>query len=352
MRRKLAKIYRASTKFLSQLKWFTLIQPLRLVAVFRGSNAVISSWPAAPVSLRPKVALFMHYDRAGRVPGPVIGYIEDLIANGFSVVFVTNSGILTEAGEARLKAICAAVFVRHNRGYDFGAWRDVIDALRLPAANTEELLIINDSMYGPLAPLAPTLAKLDYQVADIWGLTESWQERYHLQSFFLAFGPAALQSPAFKQFWHSVKPVPSKTYIVRQYEVGLTQVMMKAGLRCEAIWRYENLVKMVGTTDLREIFSQEAKNPTHGDPLQIARKLQMLRIRAASVRRVAMNPTADLWRQLLMSGFPFIKRELLRDNPSEVEDLADWVEVVRAIPDADPDPILAELRTRMKGGVP
>jgi hypothetical protein len=67
---------------------------------------------------------------------------------------------------------------------------------------------------------------------------------------------------------------------------------------------------------------------------------------------VALNPTADLWRQLLQSGFPFIKRELLRDNPGRVEDVGDWVDVVRDELAADPEPILMDLRTMLKGGAP
>jgi hypothetical protein len=41
-----------------------------------------------------------------------------------------------------------------------------------------------------------------------------------------------------------------------------------------------------------------------------------------------VNPTHDLWRQLLDAGFPFIKRELVRDNPARVADAEEWREVV------------------------
>jgi hypothetical protein len=77
-----------------------------------------------------------------------------------------------------------------------------------------------------------------------------------------------------------------------------------------------------------------------------------MRIRDGIARRVALNPTSDLWRQLLLSGFPFIKRELLRDNPTRVEDVGDWVEVVRDVLAADPEPILLDLRTMLKGSAP
>ena len=280
-------------------------------------------------------------------------YIKQLIASGYAVVFVTNSGKLTEAGAVALREICTAIFVRRNSGYDFGAWRDVIEALKLPAQDTQELLILNDSMYGPLRPLEPMLSKLNYAEADIWGLTESWQHRYHLQSFFLGFGPKALHSLAFAKFWRDIQNVPFKSFIVREYEVGFTQTMLKAGLRCRAIWKYEDLLSQVlSQKALDDIARAERLKSARADPLLLVRRLQINRIRDAVARRIALNPTADLWRQLLLSGFPFIKRELLRKNPAKVEDIGEWLTVVRSELSLDPEPVLSELRGGLKNRAP
>jgi hypothetical protein len=196
------------------------------------------------------------------------------------------------------------------------------------------------------------LGKFDYAAADIWGLTESWQYRYHLQSFFLAFGPAAIHSEAFTKFWATVYPVPVKAYIVRAYEIGVTQVMLKAGLRCAAIWTYESLAGMVNNDEITKLAGLEESIFGKTDPIHVIRKLQILRIRDAVARRVAMNPTSDLWRQLLISGFPFLKRELLRENPTEVQDVGDWPAVVRETMGVEPDVILNDLRLMLKDSAP
>ena len=335
------------------LKWAVIFQLSQCAALLRNRQQIISSWPEQPVSLSSRVAVFMHFDRHGRVSAPAINYIEQLAANGFSVAFVTNSGKLAPTAQAALRKICVAIFVRRNTGYDFGAWRDVIKALDLPASDTKELIIANDSMYGPLRQLDRMLAQVDYAEADIWGLTESWQYRYHLQSFFLAFGEKALRSPAFGKFWNDVIPTPFKTFIVREYEVGFTQKMLKAGLKCRAIWRYEDLLSQVaGGEVLDGLARAERFKLARLDPLLSIRKLQITRIRGALARQIALNPTADLWRQLLLSGFPFIKRELLRKNPSRVEDIGDWVTVVRGELGLDPEPILSELRGALKNRAP
>ena len=63
-----------------------------------------------------------------------------------------------------------------------------VASLGLPAADTECLVIANDSVYGPFGPLGPLLSRMDFGAADAWGMTETWQIRYHLQSYFVAFG--------------------------------------------------------------------------------------------------------------------------------------------------------------------
>jgi hypothetical protein len=339
-------------QFLSDSKWYAIMPFALLMSLFLKRRQIISIWPEAPMALSPKIVLFMHFDRSGRVRSQILDYIKQFKATGRTIVFVTNSGRLAPAAEAALQDLCAGIIIRRNRGYDFGAWCDVVEHLQLPQPETEEIIFANDSVFGPLTPLADVLARLDYAKADIWGLTESWQYRYHLQSFFMAFGPAALRAPAFAAFWGGIRPVPAKSYIIRNYEIGITQQMMKAGLRCAAMWPYQSLLESVDYESLDELIAQAETDTGKVDPILRNRKSQILHLRDCIARRVALNPTADLWRQLLISGFPFIKRELLRENPTEVEDVSDWIALVREKLHADPDIILTDLRLMMKGGAP
>jgi hypothetical protein len=334
------------------VKWCVVMPVARLVGNIRSTRQINYVWPQGEIALGPKIALFMHFDQNGMVRSQLLHYMRELRNNGRDVVFVSNSDEMKQEALAALQEICAGVIVRKNIGYDFGAWRDAIDYLNLPRANTEEIILANDSVFGPLLPLGDILQRLDYTNADIWGMTESWQARYHLQSFFLAFGPKAIRAQAFRKFWDSVRPVPVKAYIVKMYEVGVTQAMINGGLSCNALWTYEALIGMVNQEELAKLVKAEGTRLGKQDPIQITRKLQVLRIRDGVARRIALNPTSDLWRQLLLSGFPFIKRELLRDNPTKVEDVSDWLEVVRDVLGADPEQILIDLRGMLKGSAP
>lgn len=322
-----------------------------LIGQLRSRHQIISSWPATLPALGPRVVLFMHFDGKGGVRPQVLHYLREFKANGRDVVFVTNSGRLRPEAMEALQELCRIVLVRKNIGYDFGAWADALETLGLPHQNTEEVILANDSVFGPLIPLSSVLRRLNYSHTDVWGLTESWQQCYHLQSFFVAFGAKALRAEGFKAFWQSIRPVPLKTYIVRKYEVGLTKAMAKAGLRCAALWPYEQLTAMVGK-ELKDALAEGIFDQNQIDPVAKTRTAQLMQVRKNMAQRTPMNPTSDLWRQLLQSGFPFIKRELLRDNPSGVSDISDWAEIVHDALGVDPDPIRQELRLMLKGKAP
>ncbi|MCF3945836.1 rhamnan synthesis F family protein [Acidiphilium iwatense] len=318
----------------------------------RSAHQVVASKPTTGITLGPKVVLFLHWDRGGRVREALFTYIAQLAESGRSVVFVTNAGKIEPTAEARLLTLCAGVLVRRNIGYDFGGWRDAIETLDLPRTETEEIIIVNDSVFGPVRPLEATLLRLDYEHVDVWGLTESWQRRYHLQSYFVAFGPRAIRSPAFRKFWAQVIPAPSKAYVIGKYEVGMTQAMIKAGLRVAVLWPYEALTKLITRDQLAGYLDTDAGAAMRNDPIDLTRWLHILRLRDAIARRKPLNPTSDLWRHLLLSGYPFIKRELLRDNPTRVEDVGDWADVLRDTLGVDPAPIIADLRTMLRGDAP
>lgn len=311
-----------------------------LASYFRTGAQIMSVWPNAGVALGPLVAVFVHFDPTCHVQDFVVNYLVALRDAGLSVVFVSNCPALDEASLARVKPHCAAIILRRNVGHDFGAIRDALRVIGLPRDNTQSLLIANDSVFGPLQDLRPILDKIDFDKADLWGATESWQHRYHLQSFFLVASRRALTSPAWARFWRRMRLVQSRYWVVQRYEIGLTQAMLAGGLRCAAIWSYDSLTRMLPPPDL----DGEGQRILGVDPADDMRRGHLDRLRNHIVAAIPMNPTAEFWRQLLLAGFPFIKRELLRSNPARVADLVEWRDVVRAVSRVDLTPFEAQLQ--------
>ena len=300
-----------------------------LIGFMRNNNKTIAAWPdpadhGGAVPLGPRVALFVHFDRAGELRDHVAAYLRALAAAGLDVVLVSNSGKMKPESEQVARSICRAVLIRRNVGYDFGAWADALTRLGLPRADTELIVMANDSVYGPFRPLDDVLAAMDFSAGDVWGLTESWQARFHLQSYFMAVGTRALNSLAWRAFWAEVRPVPSKNWVVYHYEIGLSQALLRGGMRLRSVWNYADLVELIDPLLLRKEVPRDDDDDVNIDPAVTVRRAHALRIRDHATQRTPLNPTSDLWRQLLDSGYPFLKRELLRDNPTHVQDVFEW----------------------------
>jgi len=283
----------------------------------------IISRQAGQMSLGRRACVFAHFDAAGQVRAHTRDYLLALREVGYGIVFVTNAGALAPESAAWLEGQCHQVLVRRNLGYDFGAFRDGILALETELAGLDSLLIANDSVYGPLHPLADIQARQNFVTADVWSMTDSWQHRFHLQSYFVAFGPMALCSRAFLDFWRGVRNLRSKWAAVRFYELRMTQHYQRAGLRCAAMWDYVGLVEAM--LDLDAAPEPEEKPALMDAALRVVARF----VARHAQRRVALNPTSDMWLVLLERGYPFIKRELLRDNPGNAPDLQLWHRIAR-----------------------
>lgn len=301
--------------------------------------------------LGPEVVVFVHFDPEGALVESTRAFLLGLADAGLSIAFVTNSGGLTAEAKNFLTAHCAAILIRRNIGYDFGAWRDALDTLGLPRGETRAIYMMNDSMFGPFTDLRPLLSTIDFSKADLWGATESWQHRYHLQSFFLACGPRVIRSKAWKRFWRSVRPIPCKDWVIRHCEIGFTRALSRAEIRTAALFPLSRLLDPAEQARLAAVL--EANRSAGGKDDRLRREAEHAEriLQALRRERVGLNPSVDLWRQLLRAGYPFLKRELLMRNPSHVPDVGDWEEEVRDGLHADPAPLAEDIRARLGPGL-
>jgi hypothetical protein len=245
--------------------------------------AVVAQWSPGPYVMRSTAAL--------------VGALD---AAGYQVV-VSSSCEADDALDWDQPLPDGVVVLRRpNVAYDFGSWSAALG--RFPAiAAADRVLLVNDSMAGPFRPLGPVLDAFAASPADAWSLTDSDQFGHHLQSYFLGFRRGVLARPALARFWAGIRHHDDKMDIIFQNELGLSALLRDEGCTVEVAFPYRTVVD-------------------EGE-----------------------NPVIIGWRRLLEAGFPFLKREILRD-PSVAPDgdqaaavveqltgcvVADWVGEVR-----------------------
>tara|TARA_R110002096_G_scaffold235389_1_gene425651 strand:- start:2 stop:1054 length:1053 start_codon:yes stop_codon:yes gene_type:complete len=315
------------------------------IASMIGARSMVKqTWAGAfPLEGEKDVAVLVTWDTKGRIHDFLIEHMKSLRAAGRAVILVSNSPEFPESEIERARAHCALVAWRHNRGYDFGAYRDGVrlvpdyDAL-------DSLIVLNDSVYGAFQPLKPLIKRMDARKADVWGMTDSWDTKWHLQSYFLLFHKTALHSKFVKSLWENWKHVQSKSWVINTLEIGLTGRFERAGLRCAPAWRYRDLVTgFAATMRDNKILADETLPKQHKKLLA-----HMLHLADAGA---PMNPCHFFWDGLIVDGFPYIKREVLTSNPIGMPRLYEWNEVVESVSDYDTDQIVRHLRTILKNRV-
>jgi hypothetical protein len=313
------------------------------LAAFDRQSLVIKSFKGNG-PLKSHCCVFVHYDNKGIVREHTRHHIVSLRKAGFSILFVTNSKKLANESLLWLVDHCALILIRKNRGYDFAAYRDGISAAKANLEQIETLIIANDSVYGPFGPLDDTIRQIDFAVADVWGLTDSWQHNYHLQSFFVAFGPVALASPAFDEFWQGIRNSLSKWAAINYGELRMTPHLQANNIRCRAIWSYLDIRdRVIGPADGHASKRERGQCPA----LDFARE----RFGCALTQGIALNPSIDLWAFLLESNYSFLKRELLLKNPSADQSLYLWHEKLKNICPDVYQLIIDDIKSQKRGGI-
>ena len=219
--------------------------------------------------------IFVHYDRDPLITDDCVYHLEKL-SEFCDVYFVSSAESLANSPEEvnKIKPFCAQILIRKNSGYDFGCWSHVIRKNYSRLCNYEGVLLANDSNWGPLRDFTDTFARIERykSEADFMGLTSSITPSWHLQSFFIFYSRKVFSSSFFKLHWFNIGILGSKYEIIMNYEVGWSARLIRLGFKGIALYG-----------------ASEATNPTHVN-----------------------------WESLLRVKYPYLKKELLRDNPLKV----------------------------------
>ncbi len=253
-----------------------------------------------------RAIVFAHYDCDDLVDEYVYHYLNELNKNAKLLVFISTSK-LSDKDISRLSEYCSNIIIRPNIGYDFMSYKVGLESFN--HTEFDEIVICNDSVYAPLFSLEHIFNEMANCSVDFWGATDNNAYAHHLQSYFIVFKKAVISSAAFKKFWQEVIVLPDKDSIIQKYEVGLSVLLMNNGFRFKPLYNYvpNKIVE----------FWLRLKRITF--------KKMIMKIFALCVGKYdmhkfgTMNNTHFFWKKMLEVNIPFLKIELLRDNPCKID---------------------------------
>lgn len=231
-----------------------------------------------------EIALFVTHSSDGRMKAYVRHYLEALNDQGITTVLIiaTDEQLPRVANEPL--PFVGGLYLRQNIGYDFAAWAHVL-RIAPHLLNADILYLINDSMIGPLNKhkFETMLSRVRGSDGDMVGLTDSHEQTWHIQTYFIALKRRALRSDSLRNFIGAIKALSTKRDVITNYETNFARTLRQAGLTCEVLF---------------------PTNTLH-------------------------NPVLKDWRFLVAAGLPFIKLAAIRQNSGNSAAL-NWRTVLRS----------------------
>lgn len=194
-----------------------------------------------------RMAVFSFFDKDGQVDEYVSYLLKNLCQSLDRLIIVCN-GKLSDKGHETLHQFTDEVIVRSNIGFDAGAYRDILNNHLTPEdlVDYDELILLNDTFYGPFYPFAEMLNAMEAKDVDFWGITihghTALRVKYspfpdlpeHLQSYFIAFTSKLVHSPDFWNFWRRMPEPESRDATIGAFELSLTRHFSDKGYRYAA----------------------------------------------------------------------------------------------------------------------
>lgn len=266
-------------------------------------------------------AVFVVFNLQPRIPSYVRRHIEALAAHRINTVVVSNNRRLPGSEVARLLPHCYAYLARFNLGYDFGAYRDGLVWLMASEGTTDRaVLFMNDSVLGPFGDYGKLLERVaGEERAVLFGLTDSLEHRYHLQTYWFAISGAGLRNPRVRRYWLRMPYSRNKQDAIARRELRLTNDLTRAGLGVEIFFDYTRLQK-AAITYFDDLMARAAGRVGELDTGLAAPFEDQIMVRARIYQPILrmlvsgtnLNPSFFLWEPLIARmGFPFLKREVL-----------------------------------------
>lgn len=255
------------------------------------------------------LAVFAHFDPEGLVAPQVERYLSALSGSVERLVVVSTADPAAPAREQLAQH--GELLLRENVGYDFMSWKAGLDHVG-DWDTYDRVLICNDSVVGPLRPMSEILGDRAPQDVDFWGMTVSQELEPHVQSWFMVFERPVIRSGLLHGFWRAMQPVSDRYVVIRRYEIGLSRLLRTAGLQMGSYLRPTPAQMVRAQARYRHALRSR---PDLASSVRRAAPPGRLQRWEQRLRRPTWNPSYVYWDAALSGGLPFVKIEILRDDP-------------------------------------
>ncbi len=196
-----------------------------------------------------RIAIYVIFDKDGILDGFRKYYLEELRKEVDCIVAIVN-GTLTPESREELEVLTDDILVRENKGLLAYGW---IEGIQHIGWNTlykyDELLMLNDSFFGPFFPLNEMFSEMEKSNADFYGAMKNFEEKAYTSiagrpmkhghfmgsiCYFYVIRKRLLHSVEFRNYWSNKPEIKEDWDTYFFSEIDFFQYVMDAGFRIDA----------------------------------------------------------------------------------------------------------------------
>ena len=181
-----------------------------------------------------RLCIFCFYDKNGVVDSYIEYLLNDLRSCSAYIIVVVNGSVNFD-GRLILQKYSNQIIIRRNMGFDGGAYKEILTCYMSleELKQYDEIVLCNDTFYGPFIPFEKIFKKMENQVCDFWGL--NYIDNIiaeHIQSYFLVFKKRIRKEDLLEFFEMCVdKDSVRVTDLIAQFEGGMFSFLKNKGYK-------------------------------------------------------------------------------------------------------------------------
>lgn len=185
-----------------------------------------------------RLGIYLIYDKENIIDRYVGYMLKELKTCLTHLVVVCNMVKVDRSGEI-LEQYADEIFYRDNIGFDAGGFKDALCSFLgwEKVWQYEELVLANDSMFGPFCPMKDIFEQMEKRHVGFWGLAahreftdaHKRQAPEHIQTYFMSIGYSMLHDSRFREYWENMPYYRSFHEVVYKHETRFTQYFADLG---------------------------------------------------------------------------------------------------------------------------
>ena len=242
-----------------------------------------------------KCLIFAHYHPQGIIRNDIIYFLKKSQKIFSEIVFIS-----TKVKKNQIKEIPKKIkFIkRKNFGYDFYSYKKGWKYFNIKFNGNfsdKNLFFINSSILfiQPEKLLNLLSKKSSIRNNEFWGLSRSFELTDHIGTYCFFFSGTLFENTNIFNWWKNIKPLNDRNKVVSQYELGLSNLMIKNNIKLMSFYKKNINLK---TNNILKKLAQRYKEIFFKTP-----------------KYYKKNPINYFWRDFY-NKYGIIKIKLIKDN--------------------------------------